>query len=123
MRRYYWVAKAVAQLRQILLLNIAARLQPQAATPIVINERFFEKAGMIEVARDDLYLREPHAILETFLLYQQTPGVKGLVGAHAARALQRAPRDGRALPQRSGQPRDLHAHPAPAARHHARASG
>ena len=33
MRRYYWAAKAVTQLNQILLLNIAERLQPQAEEP------------------------------------------------------------------------------------------
>ncbi|WP_088957188.1 [protein-PII] uridylyltransferase [Variovorax sp. HW608] len=89
MRRYYWAAKAVSQLNQILLLNIADRLQPQADQPTPINERFFEKGGMIEVASDDLYLREPHAILETFLLYQKTIGVTGL-SARTLRALYNA---------------------------------
>ncbi|VTU29139.1 [protein-PII] uridylyltransferase [Variovorax sp. PBL-E5] len=78
MRRYYWAAKAVSQLTQILLLNIAERLQPQAEEATRINDRFFEKAGLIEVASDDLYLKDPHAILETFLLYQKTIGVNGL---------------------------------------------
>jgi [protein-PII] uridylyltransferase len=59
MKRYYWAAKAVAQLNQILLLNIEERLQSDrgASTHALrpINERFFEKAGMIEVASDDLY--------------------------------------------------------------------
>ncbi len=89
MRRYYWAAKAVTQLTQILLLNIAERLQPQAEEPTRINDRFFEKAGMIEVASDDLYLKDPHAILETFLLYQKTIGVKGL-SARTLRALYNA---------------------------------
>ncbi|WP_225783151.1 [protein-PII] uridylyltransferase [Xenophilus sp. Marseille-Q4582] len=78
MRRYYWAAKAVSQLTEILLLNISERLHPQAAERTPINERFFEKGGTIEVASDDLYEREPHAILETFLLYQKTIGVNGL---------------------------------------------
>ena len=89
MRRYYWAAKAVTQLNQILLLNIADRLQPQAEAPTPINERFFEKAGLIEVASDDLYLKEPSAILETFLLYQKTIGVNGL-SARTLRALYNA---------------------------------
>ena len=33
---------------------------------------------MLEVARDDLYLENPHAILETFLVFGQTPGIQGL---------------------------------------------
>ena len=90
MKRYYWAAKAVAQLNQILLLNIEERLQSErgAATHALrpINERFFEKAGMIEVASDDLYQKHPHAILETFLLYQTHLGLRGL-SARTLRAL------------------------------------
>ena len=89
MRRYYWAAKAVTQLNQILLLNISERLQPQDATLIPINGRFYDKGGMIEVASDDLYERDPHAILETFLVYQKTAGVKGL-SARTLRALYNA---------------------------------
>ncbi len=89
MRRYYWAAKAVTQLNQILLLNIEERLSPSTHTPQPINERFNEKAGMIDVASDDLYAREPHAILETFLLYQTTVGATGL-SARTLRALYNA---------------------------------
>lgn len=82
MRRYYWAAKAVTQLNQILLQGIDEYLRSSRGEPLPelhrINERFFDKAGMIEVARDDLYEKNPHAILETFLLYEQTPGTKGL---------------------------------------------
>ena len=82
MRQYYWAAKAVTQLNQILLLNIEDRLKTERGESIghfrPLNERFFEKAGLIEVASDDLYQKQPHAILETFLLYQATPGLKGL---------------------------------------------
>ena len=89
MRRYYWAAKAVSQLSQILLLNIEERLNPSTHEPRPINERFFEKAGLIEVASDDLYTRDPHAILETFLLHQTTVGLKDL-SARTLRALYNA---------------------------------
>jgi len=89
MKRFYWAAKAVTQLNQILLLNIEERLNPSAHEPQPINERFLNKAGMVEVASDDLYLRHPHAILETFLVYQTTVGVKGL-SARTLRALYNA---------------------------------
>ena len=89
MRHYYWAAKAVTQLNQILLLNIEERLNPSSQTPIPINERFADKAGLIEVRNDDLYQREPHAILETFLVYQTTEGAKGL-SARTLRALYNA---------------------------------
>jgi [protein-PII] uridylyltransferase len=89
MKSYYWAAKAVTQLSQILLLNIEERLFPQTQTMRLINERFYEKAGMIEVSSDDVYTRNPHAILETFHVYQTTVGVKGL-SARTLRALYNA---------------------------------
>ena len=89
MRRYYWAAKAVTQLNQILLLNIEERLNPSTHAPRPINARFSDKAGLIEVASDDLYQREPHAILETFLVFQTTAGAKGL-SARTLRALYNA---------------------------------
>ncbi|MDZ7867252.1 [protein-PII] uridylyltransferase [Acidovorax sp.] len=89
MRRYYWAAKAVSQLSQILLLNIEEALNPSAHELRPINGRFFEKSGLIEVASDDLYLKDPHAILETFLLYQTTVGLKDL-SARTLRALYNA---------------------------------
>ena len=89
MKRYYWAAKAVVQLNQILLLNIEERLNPTTHSPRRINNHFNDKAGMIDVVSDDLYQREPHAILETFLVYQTTVGVKGL-SARTLRALYNA---------------------------------
>ena len=93
MKRYYWAAKAVAQLNQILLLNIEERLSSDQGTQShqlrPINDRFFDKAGMLEVASDHLYAQQPHAILETFLLYQTTLGIKGL-SARTQRALYNA---------------------------------
>ncbi|WP_027996970.1 [protein-PII] uridylyltransferase [Simplicispira psychrophila] len=89
MRRYYWAAKAVSQLCQILLLNIDERRNPPTRPPQRINERFFDKGGMIEVASDDLYQRDPHAILETFLLYQTSAALQNL-SARTLRALYNA---------------------------------
>ena len=89
MRRYYWAAKAVSQLSHILLLNIEERLSPSVHDPRPINTRFFEKAGLIEVASEDLYQRDPHAILETFLVYQNGAGLKDL-SASTLRALYNA---------------------------------
>ena len=89
MRRYYWAAKAVAQLNQILMLNIEERLNPSTHAPRCINAYFNDKAGMIDVVSDDLYQRQPHAILATFLAYQTTIGVKGL-SARTLRALYNA---------------------------------
>jgi len=90
MQRYYWAAKAVTQLNQILILNIEERVTDTVEVRMrPINERFLDRRGMLEVASDDLYRDQPHAILETFLIYQQTPGIKGL-SARTLRALYNA---------------------------------
>jgi [protein-PII] uridylyltransferase len=90
MHRYYWAAKAVTQLNQILMLNIEERINGNETAPMrPITARFFDRGGMLEVAHDTLYLNNPHAILETFLVFQQTPGLQGL-SARTLRALYNA---------------------------------
>jgi [protein-PII] uridylyltransferase len=90
MHRYYWAAKAVTQLNQILMLNIEERINGSETAPMrPITPSFFDRAGMLEVAHDTLYLNNPHAILETFLVFQQTPGLQGL-SARTLRALYNA---------------------------------
>ena len=90
MRRYYWAAKAVAQLNEVLMLNLQDHLrslrgqEAEKVTPL--NARFGERGGLLEVLDDQLYQRDPHAILETFLVYQQFAGIKGL-SARTLRAL------------------------------------
>lgn len=91
MRRYYWAAKAVVQLNEIVMLVIEEKLNQsrEGAAPVSmrpINERFFDRGGLIEVASDDLYEHHPEAILETFYLFQTEVGVTGL-SARTLRAL------------------------------------
>ena len=90
MRRYYWAAKAVTQLNQILILNIEERIQGSTDAPMrPIDTRFFDRGGYLEVASDDLYQRDRHAILATFLTLQQDRTLKGL-SARTLRALYNA---------------------------------
>ncbi len=90
MRRYYWAAKAVTQLNQILMLNIEERINGSQDAPMrPLGHKFFDRGGMLEVASDGLYMLDPHAILETFLVYQQSAGIKGL-SARTLRALYNA---------------------------------
>ncbi len=87
MHRYYWAAKAVTQLNQILLLNIEERIVGSQDAPMrPIGEHFYDRAGTLEVASDDLYERNPRLVLETFLTYVRTPGLSGL-SARTLRAL------------------------------------
>ncbi|MFO1298133.1 MAG: HD domain-containing protein, partial [Rubrivivax sp.] len=90
MHRYYWAAKAVTQLNQILMLNIEERIFGSEKAPMrPLTIRFFDRGGALEVAHDDIYLRDPHAILETFLVFAQNPGLQGL-SARTLRALYNA---------------------------------
>ena len=89
MHDYYWAAKAVVQLNQILLLNINERLHPNAVQPIRLTEDFFDRNGLLDIATDDLYQRKPEAILKTFHVFQRAAGVNGL-SARCLRALYNA---------------------------------
>jgi len=90
MRRYYWAAKAVSQLNQILMLNMEERINGlEDARQRWITAEFLDRGGMLEVASDDLYHRNPHAILNTFAVYQSQAGLSGL-SARTLRALYNA---------------------------------
>jgi len=87
MQRYYWAAKAVSQLNEVLLLNLEERINGSEDLPMLpLNERFLDRGGLLEIVSDDLYKNEPHAILETFHLYQVTEQLRGL-SARTIRAL------------------------------------
>jgi [protein-PII] uridylyltransferase len=90
MRRYYWAAKAVTQLNQILMLNIEERVSGSQNAPMrVIDEQFLDRGGLLEVASDDLYERDQSAILRTFLVLQRHDTLQGL-SARTLRALYNA---------------------------------
>ena len=90
MQRYYTTAKAIRQLNTILLQNLEARLagEPQAV-PITLNERFQVRGERLEARGEDLFEREPRAILESFVLLQQHQELRGMTAA-TLRALWRA---------------------------------
>ena len=91
MKHYYWAAKAVTQLNQIVHLNMQEWLfeETTAHPPLPLNAFFVDKSGMLDVVDDDVYQRHPEAILQTFLLYQETVGIKGF-SARTLRALYNA---------------------------------
>ena len=90
MKRYYWAAKAVVQLNQIVLQEVQERINGSPDAPMrELTPDFYDRGGLLEVAQDDLYRRRPSAILETFQLYQRTVGIKGL-SARTQRALYNA---------------------------------
>jgi [protein-PII] uridylyltransferase len=90
MQSYYRNAKAITQLNTILLQNLEARFAPLPdAEPRVLNERFQARGTLLEARREDLFEREPRAILESFLLMQQHHDLRGM-SAGTLRALWRA---------------------------------
>ncbi len=92
MQRYYRAAKTVTQLNTIMLQNMELRLAPQPAeAPRLLNERFRVRGELLEVIAEDLFEREPLAILESFLLMMQHQELRGMT-APTLRALWRARR-------------------------------
>jgi [protein-PII] uridylyltransferase len=89
MRHYYWAAKAVTQLATILIQNIEAQLFVEEGPTRQLSPCFVEKQGMVEIVADDVFEREPRAILQAFLLYEQYAGIRGL-SARTLRALYNA---------------------------------
>ncbi|TMH42835.1 MAG: [protein-PII] uridylyltransferase [Betaproteobacteria bacterium] len=90
MQRYYQTAKGVTQLNTILMQNLEARLAPRPDTaPRALNERFEMRSELLHVKREDTFVREPRAILESFLLMMQHQQLRGMT-ARTLRALYRA---------------------------------
>jgi [protein-PII] uridylyltransferase len=92
MQRYYRVAKAVSELNAILLQNLKARISPSRDKEYhPINARFGVRDELLEARSEDLFEREPSAILESFRLLQHHHELKG-IGAMTLRALWRSRR-------------------------------
>jgi len=90
MQRYYRNAKTVTQLNTILLQNLGAAIFAavnQASLPV--NERFRNEHELLDVTSEDVFEKCPAALLESFLLLQQHPELKGMT-ARTLRALWRA---------------------------------
>ena len=102
MQRYYQSAKAVSQLDNIVQENLRSRLtgarnvklrpigrQPGEQSDGPVSEYFGIRNEVLAIRRDDVYEKHPDAILQTFLLLQKNPELKG-IGANTLRALWRA---------------------------------
>ena len=88
MRQYYRTKRAVQQLNSVLLQTMRARLFTFSTTR-PLNPRFIARDDTLEACDDQLFEREPSAILECFLLLQQHPELNGFSAA-TLRALWRA---------------------------------
>jgi [protein-PII] uridylyltransferase len=92
MQRFYRTAKSVLQLSDIVLANLRTRiLPPPDSAPLPLDEHFEIRDQLLEIRDAQVYERSPATILETFLVWQRHPEVRGL-GARTLRALWHARR-------------------------------
>ena len=89
MEKYYRTAKAVTQLNTITLQNLATVIVPSSpADTHHLNDRFQISRELLDMRSEDLFDRQPEAILESFRLMQMHPELKGMT-ARTLRALWR----------------------------------
>ena len=82
MQRYYRTVMELSRLNEMLvqLFEAAILLDPDApVTPL--NARFQARNGYLEVVDEEVFQRDPSALLEIFLLLEQNLGLRG-VNAH-----------------------------------------
>jgi [protein-PII] uridylyltransferase len=79
MQRYYRTVMDLSRLNEMLLqLFEEAILMDPAAPAEALNERFQVKNGYLQTVDDEVFRREPSALLELFLLLQQHPDLRGV---------------------------------------------
>ncbi|MDR5171487.1 [protein-PII] uridylyltransferase [Methylobacillus flagellatus] len=88
MHSFYQSAKFVGLINEILLQVLRERIYPEQHTVVSLNNRFEAVNGLLETKSPTLLYDEPSAILESFLVLQQHPELKGM-GAGLLRALHR----------------------------------
>ena len=89
MQRYYRTVMDISLLNEMLLqLFSEAILNPAPTSPTPINARFQVRNEYLEVTSEDVFERQPSAILELFQVLCQNPTLKG-VRAATIRSLQR----------------------------------
>jgi [protein-PII] uridylyltransferase len=79
MQRYYRTVRELSRLNEMLLqLFEEAILLDPSVPPTPINSRFQTRHSYLEAVDDDVFTREPSALLEIFLLLEQNLDLKGL---------------------------------------------
>jgi [protein-PII] uridylyltransferase len=94
MQLYYRTIKSLSCLNDMLLqLFEEAIVHPIAGEPLTLNPRFQVRNGYLEARDDEVFRRQPWALLELFLLLQQNPKIDGI----RAQTLRMVLRDGKLL--------------------------
>lgn len=94
MQLYYRTIKSLSCLNDMLLqLFEEAILHPDSGETEPLNARFQVRNGYIEARDDDVFRKQPWALLEVFLLLQQNPRIEGI----RAQTLRMILRDGKLM--------------------------
>ena len=88
MQRYYRTVMDVSLLNELLLQLFREAILDEHAAPRPLNSRFQVRNEYLEAVSDDLFARQPSALLELFVLLQQNPEIRG-VRASTIRAVGR----------------------------------
>jgi [protein-PII] uridylyltransferase len=79
MQRYYRTVMELSRLNEMLLqLFEEAILMDPEALPEPLNARFQVKNGFLQTVDDQVFVHDPSALLELFLLLQQIPDLRGV---------------------------------------------
>ena len=90
MQAYYRNAKAITLLNTILMQNIGAALSPESEQlPQPVDENFQSVGTLLDVRDENLFEKNPSAILDSFLVMQECHDLHGMT-ARTIRALWRA---------------------------------
>jgi [protein-PII] uridylyltransferase len=88
MQRYYRTVMDVSLLNELLLQLFREAILETVSAPIPLNPRFQLTDGYLEAISDEIFVRQPSALLEVFALLQKNPEIRG-VRAHTIRAIVR----------------------------------
>jgi len=80
MQGYYRTVMELNRLNEMLLqlFREAILLHDRLELPVAINERFQSRSSFLEVTGDDVFRRDPIALIEVFNILQTHPGIDGI---------------------------------------------
>jgi [protein-PII] uridylyltransferase len=89
MQRYYRTVMDVSLLNELLLQLFREAILSESEPPRPLNARFQVRNGSLEAVNEEVFARNPSALLELFALLQQNPEISG-VRAPTMRAVTRS---------------------------------
>ena len=83
MQHYYRTVMSVAELNDLIMQNFEEVILPTAepGPAIAVNRRFHVRDGYLEAVDDNVFQRQPFAIMEIFVLLAQRPDIRGVRAA------------------------------------------